>query len=139
MSIRMQYWLAPMVALMVTVGCGGGEETSVSGPTSSTVQAADDEADVDYEEFYDLDVIAEAEPDEGEPPLTVQFLGYVEEETGAPWTFAWRFGDGSSSTEQNPVHTYEKLGEYTAVLTVTDQEGQRGTDEIDVFVEDEDY
>ena len=32
-------------------------------------------------------------------------------------------------------HTYEKVGEYTATLTVTNAKGQKGTDEIDIFVE----
>jgi PKD repeat protein len=90
------------------------------------------------EDEYELDVIAEAEPDEGAPPLKVQFTASVEEETGGPFTFAWDFGDGNKSTEQNPVHTYEKVGEYTATLTVTNQKGNKGTDEIDIFVETDD-
>src|SRR5687768_6321271 len=36
------------------------------------------------------------------------------------YTFAWDFGDGSTSTEQNPSHTYTDGGIYRAVLTVTD-------------------
>ena len=35
-------------------------------------------------------------------------------------TWSWDFGDDGSSTEQNPTHTYENLGEYTVSLTVTD-------------------
>jgi serine protease AprX len=89
------------------------------------------------DEEYELDVIAEAEPDEGAPPLKVQFTASVEEETGGPFTFKWEFGDGKTSTEQNPVYTYEKVGEYTATLTVTNQKGNTGTDEIDIFVETE--
>src|SRR5262249_3790725 len=87
---------------------------------------------------YELDVIAEAEPDEGAPPLKVQSTASVEEEEGSPWTYAWDFGDGAKSTEQNPTHTYEKVGEYTATLTVTDQKGNKGNDEIDIFVETDD-
>ena len=34
-------------------------------------------------------------------------------------TYAWEFGDGTVSTEQNPVHTYDQSGTYTAKLTVT--------------------
>ena len=65
----------------------------------------------------------------------MQFTASVEEEEGGPWKFAWDFGDGNKSTEQNPVHTYAKVGEYTATLTVTDQKNNKGTDEIDIFVE----
>ena len=89
----------------------------------------------DAEEEYELDVIAEAEPDEGAPPLKVQFTASVEEESGGPFTFSWDFGDGQKSADQNPLHTYDKIGEYTATLTVTNQKGNKGTDEIDIFVE----
>ena len=35
------------------------------------------------------------------------------------FTYAWDFGDGTSSTEKNPVHTYPYAGTYTATLNVT--------------------
>lgn len=35
----------------------------------------------------------------------------------------WDFGDGTTSTEQNPVHTYAERGDYTVTLTVTDNQG----------------
>jgi len=35
----------------------------------------------------------------------------------------WDFGDGTTSTDQNPIHAYDKAGEYTVTLTVTDNEG----------------
>ena len=34
-------------------------------------------------------------------------------------TYAWSFGDGTSSTDQNPVHTYAAGGTYTVTLVVT--------------------
>ncbi|MAO34032.1 MAG: hypothetical protein CMD03_04665 [Flavobacteriales bacterium] len=34
-------------------------------------------------------------------------------------TWDWDFGDGNSSTQQNPVHTYANNGVYTPCLTVT--------------------
>lgn len=37
--------------------------------------------------------------------------------------WAWDFGDGNTSDEQNPVHVYADLGEYTVTLTVTDNGG----------------
>lgn len=127
------------VGLASLVGCGGGEAppatattTTVAPRTATTVPTAAEDLE------YELDVIAEAEPDEGAPPLKVQFTASVEEETGGPFTFAWDFGDGGKSTEQNPVHTYDKVGEYTATLTVTNQKGNKGTDEIDIFVETDD-
>jgi hypothetical protein len=37
--------------------------------------------------------------------------------------WAWDFGDGATSNEQNPVHTYAARGDYTVTLTVTDNQG----------------
>ena len=51
----------------------------------------------------------------GYSPFTVQFNDSSENATG--WN--WDFGDGSNSTEQNPIHTYLTTGNYTVNLTVT--------------------
>ncbi|MGO1488733.1 MAG: PKD domain-containing protein [Arachnia sp.] len=55
---------------------------------------------------------------------------------GDALSYAWAFGDGGSSTEANPSHTYAAAGTYTVSLTVSDGEG--GTDEFtkDVTVSD---
>lgn len=45
--------------------------------------------------------------------------------TIASWL--WDFGDGNTSTEQNPVYVYSTSGEYTITLTVTDDKGLTGT------------
>ena len=34
-------------------------------------------------------------------------------------SYSWNFGDGSTSTEQNPVHTYATAGTYSVILTAT--------------------
>lgn len=128
------------VGLVSLIGCGGGSEpppatsTTIT-PAAGTAPKAPAPVAIEDDAEYELDVIAEAEPDEGAPPLKVEFTASVEEESGGPFTFAWDFGDGQKSTEQNPVHTYGKVGEYTATLEVTNQKGNKGTDEIDVFVE----
>ena len=36
------------------------------------------------------------------------------------YTYAWNFGDNTTSAAQNPKHTYSQEGTYTVVLTVTD-------------------
>ena len=38
-------------------------------------------------------------------------------------SYAWDFGDGSSSTETSPANTYAADGTYSVSLTVTDNEG----------------
>jgi PKD repeat protein len=45
------------------------------------------------------------------------------QEVAAGFTYAWKFGDGSTSTLQNPSHTYASSGTYTVTLTVTDEDG----------------
>ena len=53
--------------------------------------------------------------------LNVQFTS---SSTGtAPLTYAWNFGDGSTSTLQNPAHTYATAGTYSVKLTVTNSAG----------------
>jgi outer membrane protein OmpA-like peptidoglycan-associated protein len=65
---------------------------------------------------------ATGNPTSGPAPLTVQFSGSTE--GGCPdYTYAWNFGDGNSSTEQNPSHTYHMEGNYSASLMVTDSKG----------------
>jgi PKD repeat protein len=48
-------------------------------------------------------------------PMTVSF---VDQSTGLPTSWLWDFGDGSTSTQANPVHVYQKEGTYTVSLTV---------------------
>ena len=61
----------------------------------------------------------------GTAPLSVNFTATV---GGGypPYAYAWDFGDGSTSTAQNPSHTYSQLtgGTYRAIFTVTDSQQQ---------------
>ena len=45
-------------------------------------------------------------------------------------SWAWDFGDGATSTEKNPVHTYSDAGYYTAKLTATSADGSTVTKEV---------
>lgn len=50
---------------------------------------------------------------------TLQFTSTSTATSGSS-TYAWNFGDGNTSTVQNPSHTYASLGTYTVTLAVTD-------------------
>ncbi len=39
--------------------------------------------------------------------------------TGSGLSYSWDFGDGNTSTDQNPVHTYSNNGNYTVTLSVS--------------------
>ena len=67
-----------------------------------------------------------ATPTSGWIPLEVDFMGSASGGT-APYTYAWTMGDGSSSNEQNPSHTYTAAGSYTVTLEVTDNGGSKDT------------
>jgi PKD repeat protein len=59
-------------------------------------------------------------PTAGTRPLTVQF---TDTSTNAPTSWLWTFGDGSTSTLQNPTHTYIAAGGYTVSLNATNAYG----------------
>ena len=56
-----------------------------------------------------------ASPVNGISPLTVQFN---DNSSGSPSSWLWDFGDGTTSTEQNPTHNYTTAGKYNVNLTV---------------------
>ena len=56
----------------------------------------------------------------GGVPATIQFY---DQSTGNPTEWLWAFGDGTTSTEKNPSHTYERAGTFTVSLTVTNAYG----------------
>jgi PKD repeat protein len=59
-------------------------------------------------------------------PLNVTFQD-DSKSTDATAKYAWDFGDGSTSTDQNPTHNYSKGGDYTVNLTVTNGSGTKAT------------
>jgi PKD repeat protein len=62
-----------------------------------------------------------ANPMSGPAPLTVTF---ADQSTGVPTSWAWDFGDGSTSTAQNPLpHQYLNTGNFFVKLKVTNAGG----------------
>ena len=48
---------------------------------------------------------------------------FTDESTNDPTSWSWDFGDGNTSDEQNPEHTYAESGDYTVCLTATNEAG----------------
>ena len=129
-------------AALLTAACTNTPEKPVAQATPKAAAAAATPmaqapaapAAAPEEELY---VDLEGDPDEGAPPLSVKWTSTVEDGT-PPYTYKWDFGDGSpASTDANPAHVYQKEGEFTATLTVTDSKGLTGSEEYDILVEKE--
>jgi PKD repeat protein len=59
-----------------------------------------------------------AVPTSGAVPLTVQF---IDSSLGCPSLWLWNFGDDSTDTTQNPLHTYNDTGYYDVRLIVSSE------------------
>lgn len=77
-----------------------------------------DDVTIWYKEVPDAGF--EVDNENGCYPLDVKFTNYS---VGGN-VFYWDFGDGSTSTERHPVHTYTSDGEYTTILTIPGPDGQ---------------
>ena len=91
------------VALTATNSAGSDTETKTGYITVTTVPTAD----------------FSGSPTSGEAPLTVSFTN---NSSGAT-SYSWDFGDGGTSTSQNPSHEYTAAGTYTVALTATNSCG----------------
>ena len=56
-------------------------------------------------------------------PLPVNFTDLSTAGSGNIGSWLWNFGDGNTSTQQNPTHTYTASGNYTILLVVTNSTG----------------
>jgi len=74
-----------------------------------------------------------ADPQEGPAREPVQFS---DTSTGTPVSWHWDFGDGTSSTLQNPRHTYQYLGVYTVSLTVMNAAGSNISVSKEIYMAD---
>jgi uncharacterized protein (TIGR02145 family) len=64
--------------------------------------------------------VFQANPSMGFAPLTVSF---TDQSINGPDHWSWDFGDGNSSVEQNPEHTYDNIGTYTVSLLASNEFG----------------
>lgn len=69
----------------------------------------------------------------GPLPLTVNFdASGSSDPDGTIVDYAWDFGDGNASAEQNPTHIYTSPGTFIAGLTVTDDQGATSSSSIQI-------
>lgn len=92
--------------------------------------------DLDYGQAEDYTVVITSNPN---PPVPL-FVGipttscsgtvcFNDQSLNVPTAWLWNFGDGNSSTQQNPCYTYAADGVYTVSLTATNVNGSN-TDSI---------
>jgi len=98
-----------MVMVIGMVGCNSGGGSSDAPPPAPIAVVA---------EFSGI-------PLSGIVPLEVSFS---DSSTGEIDSWLWNFGDGNTSTLQNPIHLYNQPNQYTISLTVT---GPNGTDTME--------
>lgn len=74
-----------------------------------------------------LDITNMAAPQASFTSSSPDYLGqtttFTDNSSGASLSHSWDFGDGSSSTDENPTHQYAAAGTYTVTLTVTNPAG----------------
>jgi len=73
-----------------------------------------------YEYIPVLPVEFSATPTTGPTPLEVHF---TDQTPGGFSSWSWDFGDGSTSSEQNPTHIYSLPGSFTVSLTISSISG----------------
>jgi len=66
---------------------------------------------------------------------TVQFFSNASDPEGGV-SLSWDFGDGSESSEKDPLHNYSKAGSYDVRLTVTDEDGASAASGLRVLIDD---
>lgn len=90
-------------------GCGGedqeGEEANVDDPTPK---------------LHLFHLGADAQPYAGPGPLKVEFFAKPFNATGDV-SYRWRFDDGTTSTEQNPTHTFKQASRYQVIVDAKDE------------------
>jgi len=105
--------------------------------TATNSAGSDDEIKTDYitVTVAVLTPVAEfsANTTSGEAPLSVIF---TDQSTNTPTSWSWTFGDGGTSTSQNPTYVYNTPDVYTVSLTASNSAGsdtETKTDYITIY------
>jgi trimeric autotransporter adhesin len=110
-----------------------GSKQSVTIATGLPILGSDDTTDLYWHNFDTLELAADfaGSPTNSTAPLAVAFS---DASNGYPTRWLWDFGDGSTSTASNPVHTYTVPGLYDVTLTTWDMGGQSSAKTREDFV-----
>ena len=106
---------------------------SQAGSYTVTLTVTDDDSATDTDTtsatVADTGPVADftASPTSGPAPLTVTFTDASTSYDGVV-SWAWDFGDGETSTDQNPTHIYDEQGSYTVSVTVEESDGDSDTE-----------
>ncbi|RLD57841.1 MAG: hypothetical protein DRJ05_09050 [Bacteroidetes bacterium] len=103
------------VSLTASNSYGVDQETKIDYITITGIPVAD----------FEVDLIA------GNAPLLVNFSDLS---INNPTNWNWDFGDGETSNEQSPEHTYENAGIYTVSLTASNSYGSNQEIKIDYII-----
>ncbi len=103
------------VTLTATNSCGSDAETKVD-----YISVSDAPCDPPVAAFT-------GSPTNGTYPLNVSF---TDQSSNNPTSWSWNFGDGGTSTAQNPSHSYNAAGSYTVTLTATNACGSDGETKV---------
>jgi len=111
------YSTAGTYTITMTVSNDAGSNTKVSSGYITVISSTPTPTPTPISSFT-------ATPTNGTAPLTIQF---TDTSTNSPTAWSWTFGDGNTSAEQNPAHTYALAGNYTLSLTAANAGGSNMT------------
>ncbi len=115
--------------------CGSTDDDT---ETEDFTVEEDEEEVIDWpDDYWDFDpniISCSADPMSAEVGEEIQF----DVTTLTSWlideSYAWDFGDGNSADEAEPTYSYDTAGTYTAIVTVTDEDGEYDTCSVDVEI-----
>ncbi len=123
-------------------GAGNTHNCTITDPAEGTwfiiVRGAAASSGVQLDAYWTAEAAGNIAPTAGfsvaTSELEATFTDSSSDSDGSIASYSWDFGDGNSSTQANPVHTYAAAGTYSVSLTVTDNEGASDTETQSVTV-----
>ena len=121
--------LFPIALVLAVLILGSSTALAPSVTTQPTsVTPATDESD---STFTEPSAAFDAKQTTGKAPFNVSF---TDKSTGTIFMWNWEFGDGNTSTDQNPTHAYAAAGKYNVTLEVMGMGSDTITKVISVVV-----